>query len=120
MNFLLKDKPADVRNEAQKARINLKAIESLTYVCTDAQELVKLNETLSSVLVEFKKALPAEQGVVVRPQITKRVKRSDNIRSSKVSLLPLYKKRGKNRADSKYRNRFGKRAETMRNVRIML
>ena len=64
--------------------------------------------------------MPAEQGLVIRPLIAKRVKKVEKNKRARndpeISSLPLYKKRGRSRADSKYRNRVGKRAEQLRNV----
>ena len=54
-----------VDTEAQKARISLKAIESLLYTCKSPQLLIQLNQTLDRVLSEFRQAMPAEQGLVI-------------------------------------------------------
>lgn len=108
-----------VEKEAQKARITLKAIESLTYTCSVYEPLVQLNQALDSVFSKFKSELPQEEGLVIRPLITKRTKRrekADKQRHEKLSALKLYKKRGRACADSKYRNRVGKRADQLRKV----
>ena len=95
------------------------------YTCNNPQLLVQLNQTLDRVLSEFRQALSAEQGLIIRPQITKRVKKIETSNKAKngtcsaISSLPLYKKRGRSRADSKYRNRVGKRAEHLRNVQAL-
>lgn len=106
--------------EAQKTRISLKAIESLTYTCNNHQLLVQLNQTLDGILLQFRQALPVEQGLVLRPMITKRVKKNEKSKTTrngnKILSLPLYKKRGRSHTDSKYRNRVGKRAEQLRKV----
>lgn len=107
-------------NVAQTARIFLKAIESLTYTCNNPQLLIELNQKLDQVLSDFRKALPAEQGLVIRPLITKRVKKKEKTKAAsngqRLLSLPLHKKRGRARVDSKYRNRVGKRAQQLRNV----
>ena len=111
--------------EAQKARITLKAIESLTYTCSNPKLLLQLNQTLNRVLSEFRQSLPTEEGIVIRPQIATRVKKKDKRTDTDttgcgVSSLPLYKKRGRIRTDSKYRKRVGRRAEQLRNVGDLL
>ena len=112
----------NVDTVAQTARIFLKAIESLTYTCNNPQLLIELNQKLDQILSDFRHALPAEQGLVIRPLITKRVKKKEKSKvvsgEQRLLSLPLYKKRGRIRVDSKYRNRVGKRAQQLRNVRI--
>ena len=72
------------------------------------------------ILIQFRQTLPAEQGLVIRPLVTKRVKTKEKSKLARnggqFSSLPLYKKRGRSRVDSKYRNRVGKRAQQLRNV----
>ena len=106
----------DVKTQAQKVRITLKAIEGLTYVCTDALLLEDTNRKLESVLSDLRSALPAADGLVVRPAIRERLKHSDIKSGRRYSLLPLYHKRGKKRSDYRYRNRVGKRADQLRKV----
>ena len=118
-----KERAPNLDTEAQRARISLKAIESLTYTCNNPQPLIKLNQNLHRILSEFRQALPAEQGLVIRPLITKRVNKKEKSKTARnggrLLSLPLYKKRGRSRADSKYRNRVGKRAQQLRNVRLL-
>lgn len=105
------------QKEAMKARINLKAIESLTYTCTDPQLLKQLNSQLQGILNEFRGSLPEEEGLVILPAVreqaecTMRKKRLKNHLS-----LPLLKKRGRKRLDSAYRKRVGRKANALRNV----
>lgn len=93
---------------AQTARISLKAIESLTYTCNNPQLLIELNQKLDQILSDFRHTLPAEQGLVIRPLIAKRVKKKEKSKAAssgqRLLYLPLYKKRGRIRVDSKYRN----------------
>ena len=66
-----------------KARITLKAIESLTYTCTDPQQK-KLNNQLQDVMNDFQGSLPESEGLVILPAVHERVKqpiRSSNLRS---------------------------------------
>ena len=95
----------------------MKAIESLTYTCNSPQVLTELNQKLNQILSDLRQALPAEQGLVIRPLITKQVKKKEKTSNGRRLLsLPLYKKRGRARVDSKYHNLVGKRAQQLRNV----
>ena len=93
------------------------------YTCNSPQLLIELNEKLNQILSDFRQALPAEQGLVIRHLITKRVKKKEKAKAASdgqgVLSLPLYKKRGRARVDSKYRNRVGKKAQHLRNVSYM-
>lgn len=107
-----------MKREAQKVRITLKAIEGLTYTCSNQKLLSDLNQSLDHALLEFRNKLPCEQGLVIRPLMAKKKKRSENsLKVQKVSSLPLHKKRGRTSQDSKYRNRVGRRADKLRKVR---
>ena len=108
------------KEEATKARVNLKAIESLTYTCTDPQLLRKLNIQLQSIMNEFRSNLPENEGLVILPAVHERAKRAlRNKKSQKHLSLPLYKKRGRKRLDSMYRNRVGRKANALRKVNCL-
>ena len=103
-----------------KARVNLKAIESLTYTCTDPQLLRKLNNQLQSIINDFRSNLPENEGIVVLPAVHERAKRAlRNKKSLNQLSLPLYKKRGRKRLDSAYRNRVGRKANALRKVHLI-
>ena len=103
----------DLKKEAQNARITLKAIESLTYECSDGALLKELNTKLKHVMEEFRSKLPTAEGLVIRSSIKERVKRAERC-TQKISSLPAYKPRGRKKADSAYRNRVGRRADVLR------
>ena len=96
--------------------ITLKALEGLTYVCTDALLLEDINKKLEGVMADMQSALPAADGLVIRPAIKERIKKSEIRTARGYSSLPQYNKRGKKRDDYKYRNCVGKRAEQLRKV----
>ena len=96
-----------------RARTVLKAIESLTFTCTDLQQLKNLTTQLKTMLDDLKTNLPESEGIVVLPEIKKKVQLQ--VKSS-MSSLPLYKKRGRKRLNSSYRNWVGKKANALRNV----
>ena len=108
----------ELKEQSAKARITLKAIESLTYTCTDPQLLRKLNVELERAFGDFRSSLPEAEGLVILPVVRKRVKRvrSSALRKQHSSSLPLYKKHGRKRQNSLYRNRVGRRASKFRKV----
>lgn len=102
------------KEESAKARITLKAIESLTYTCTDPQLLKDLNIELERTFTTFRSSLPEAEGLVILPAVRKRVKASTT--SKPIPSLPPYKKHGRKRLNSLYRNRVGRRASKLRKV----
>ena len=110
------DAKMDVKLQAQKVRVTLKALEGLTYVCTDVLLLEDINKKLEGVMADVRSTLPAADGLVIRPAIKDRIKQSEVRTTRGYSSLPQYHKRGKKRDDYKYRNRVGKRAEQLRKV----
>ena len=103
----------ELKKEAQNARITLKAIESLTYECSDGVLLKELNTKLKHVMEEFRSKLPVAEGLVIRSSIKERVKRAEKY-TQRIFSLPGYKPHGRKKADSAYRNRVGKRADALR------
>ena len=59
----------ELKKEAQNTRITLKAIESLTYKCSDGVFLKELNTKLKHVMEEFRSKLPTAEGLVIRSSI---------------------------------------------------
>lgn len=96
-------------------------IETLTYTCDDGSALSDLHGKLDELLFEFKKCIPASEGIIVRPAIAQRAKHRSQIQRAKevvekYSSLLLRTKRGPKRLDSAYRNRVGRKASTLRKV----
>ena len=108
---------------AEELRTTLKCFISLTYNCTEEQEtsLRETNSELTRLMTKFKASLPNEEGLLVRPEVRKHLKR---IRQKKwaaniASQLPAQKKRGRKKADAAYRNRVGWKAQVLRKVIII-
>lgn len=107
-----------------KARIALKSLETLTYSCTDAEMLLEVEERLQRLLQDLKAQLPQEEGLVIWPAIVSRAiktkRKYAHIRarqqSGYCSALTEGKKRGRKRANSKFRNRVGRKADHLRKV----
>ena len=60
---------------AQEVRITLKIISGYTYNCTDEHQdiLIDLNDKLQVLMEEFKSNLPQQDGLLLRPQVRKRL-----------------------------------------------
>jgi len=105
---------------AEEVRTTLKCIISLTYNCTEEQRipLKEMNDELSRLMATFKESLPQEEGLLIRPEIRKALKRSRQIKSAATiaSRLPTKAKRGRKKAKSSYRNRVGWKAQVLRKV----
>lgn len=70
-------------------------------------------------MTEFKAILPSEDGILLRPQVRKKLKLSRQKQVSKsVSSLHSPSKRGRRKQDAAFRNRVGKRAQALRKVKI--
>ena len=84
-----------------------------------------LDKQLKSLRTELQSKLPQEEGIIIRPAVVARAlktkKKYAQLRQKKqnCSALTLSKKRGKRKADSKYRNRVGARADRLRKVNVL-
>lgn len=101
---------------AENTRITLKSIESLTYSCTNASLLQQLDDQLLQVCSDFRKQLPSAEGLIIRPAIVERAKKTkQKYQRLKATKLPVSKLK-KRKKDWKYRNRVGKKADQLREV----
>lgn len=110
-----------LKNAGEQARITMKSMESLTYMCTDAHLLMDFNSKLKDLLTDFRSHLPQEEQLVLRPSVVSRALKTKRkyarIRPGlKCSQLAEAKKRGRKKAGSKFRNRFGAKADRLRKV----
>ena len=66
---------------------------------------------------EFKSKLPQQDGLLLRPQVRKRLKLSLQKKASKgTKPLPPQSKRGRKKQSSDYRNCVGRKAQSLRKV----
>ena len=109
-----------VDQEAQKVRITLKTLSSLTYTCTDEHYdcLAELHKQLLELMSTFKSKLPHQEGLLLRPQLRKQLKLSHQKKLSAkcTQELPPKTKRGRKKASAAYRNRVGRKAQALREV----
>ena len=72
-------------------------------------------------MTDFKSILPHEDGILLRPQLRKKLKLSrQNKVSQSISALPLAPKRGRKKQDAAFRDRVGKKAQTLRKVKMCI
>ena len=68
-------------------------------------------------MTEFKAVLPSEDGILLRPQLRKKLKLSRQKKVSKaISSIPPPSQRGRKKQDAAFRNRVGKKAQALRKV----
>ena len=106
---------------AQEVRITLKTLNGYTYNCTEEHQdiLIDLHDRLQKLTEEFKSKLPQQDGLLLRPQVRKRLKLSLQKKVSKgTKPLPSPSKRGRKKQSSDYRNRVGRKAQSLRKVNL--
>lgn len=110
-----------LKNAGEQSRITLKSMESLTYMCTDAHLLMDFNRKLKDLLTDFRSHLPHEEQLVLRPSIVSRALKAKRKYARmkpglRCSQIAGAKKRGRKKADSRFHNRFGAKADRLRKV----
>ena len=72
-------------------------------------------------MTDFKSILPHEDGILLRPEIRKKLKLSRQKKASQsISALPLAPRRGRKKQDAAFRDRVGRRAQTLRKVNCVM
>ena len=111
------------RKTHQQVLITLKAIESLSYNCTDATKLLSLDRMLKEVETKFRATLPHQDGILLRPAlVTHRAKKVSqkykklHQRCIKYSSLPPHSKAQKKKKHWHFRNRVGGKADRHKKV----
>ena len=107
---------------AQKARITLKEIETLTYTCSSTTDLVLLGQQLEDLKTTFQSKLPRSESIIVRAAVVERATRTKKkyanlmARQRQCSDLAERGRKGRRKMDSRFRNRVGARADRLRKV----
>ena len=79
--------------------------------------MTQINAKLSELLTDFKSQLPQNQGLLIRPEVQKILKKSQQRKHAVAIASQLTTtRRGRKRADARYRNRVGKKAQVLRKV----
>ena len=103
-----------LKQHGEHVRTNLKVLETLTYTCTNPDQLDQLASKLDSLIKDFRIALPKSEGLILQPQARLAARKRAKIVKYKYLNLTLRLKRGLTRSDWRYRNRVGQRAESFR------
>ena len=78
-----------VKVEGERARIALKVLETLTYSCDSPQDLYQLTSQVEELVTKFRGKLPQSEGIILRPEIRKSVRKRAQQILKKYSSLPL-------------------------------
>lgn len=118
----MQEHKCSLKAAAQKARITLKEIESLTYTCTSTTDLVLLGQQLEDLKTTFQSKLPQSESIIIRTAVVetanKTKKKYANLmaKQRRCSVLAERGKKGRRKGDSRFRNRVGARADRLRKV----
>ena len=94
----------------------MKVLETLTYACTNPDQLEKLASKLDLLISDFRASLPKSEGLILRPQARFAARNRARKIKHKYLNLTLRLKRGRTKSDWRYRNRVGQKANTFRKV----
>ena len=120
-NFLcLQTFMTSLKRSGEHARTNLKVLQTLTYTCTNPEQLEQLATKLDSLIMEFHAVLPQREGLTLRPQACFAARKKAQKIKHKYLNLPLRLKRGCPKSDWRYRNRVGQKAESFRKVHFKI
>ena len=70
----LQKQSVSINSAAEKVRITLKEIGTLTYACPSADDLILLDEQLKTIKSAFQDKLPTVEGLVIRPAVVDRAR----------------------------------------------
>lgn len=98
------------------ARTALKVLETLTYSCTNPNDLHEIATKVEELILALRKKLPKSEGIILRPEARKAARKRAQKISRKYRPLPSSALRGRPRNDWRYQNRVGKKADELRKV----
>ena len=119
----LQKQSVSINSAAERVRITLKEIGTLTYACPNADDLILLDEQLKAIKSAFQEKLPTLEGLVIRPAVVDRARQTKKkyahikarMRLRQCSALKQSNRR-RHKGSSSYRNRVGIRADRLRKV----
>ena len=119
----LQKQNVSINSAAERVRITLKEIDTLTYACPSADDLILLDEQLKTIKSAFQDKLPSVEGLVIRPAVVDRAHQTKKkyahikarMRLQKFSALKESNRR-RHKGSSSYQNRVGIRADCLRKV----
>ena len=91
-----------------------------TYNCTDEHQhlLMDVHTKLRELMASFESQLPRERGLLLRPELRRKMKlsRQKKLALARSSQLKPTLKRGRKKGHPLHRNRVGKKAQNLRKV----
>ena len=102
--------------EGEQTRTALKVLETLTYSCTNPEDLHILGSKVEDLITNFRAKLPKSEGIILRPEARKSVRKRAQQILRKYRPLPPSVRRGRQKSDWHYRNRVGQKASELRKV----
>ena len=102
--------------EGERARTTLKVLETMTYSCTSPQDLHNLMTKVERLISEFREKLPKSEGIILRLEARKSVRKRAQQILKKYRPLPRHVRRGRQKSDWRHRNRVGQKASELRKV----
>ncbi len=94
-------------------------LQTLTYTCTDPDQLDKLATKLDTLITEFRAILPKNDGLILRPQARFAARKKAQQVKHKYMNLTSRLKRGRPKSDWRYRNRVGQKSDALRKVQCV-
>ena len=105
-----------LKQEGERVRTTLKVLETMTYSCTNPQDLYELNAKAEKLVSDFRGKLPQSEGIILRPEARKSVRKRAQQILKKYRPLPRSVRRGRQKRDWRHRNRVGQKASELRKV----
>ena len=63
-----------LKQEGERARTALKVLETLTYSCTNPQDLHETSSKIEEIIVTLKGKLPKSEGLIMQPEARKKAR----------------------------------------------
>ena len=105
-----------LKQEGEQARTALKVLETMTYSCTNPDDLHELASKVEELIVTLKGKLPRSERLILRPEARKRARQRAQKICRKYRPIPKSVLRGRHKNDWRYQNRVGKKATEPRKV----
>ena len=100
-------------------RTTLNVLETLTYSCASPQDLYELTAKVEQLITNFRGKLPQSEGIILRPEARKSVRKRAQQILKKYRPLPRSVRRGRQKCDWRHRNRVGQKAAELRKVNYL-
>ena len=102
--------------EGERTRTTLKVLETMTDSCTSPQDLHEFACKVERLITDFRGKLPKSDGIILRPEARKSVRKRAQQILKKYRPLPRRVRRGRQKSDWCHQNRVGQRASELRKV----